>query len=144
MAVNWLLLLLSRVMSVCLCDRRCADAAPAVLSAAQSVATATRVQPMLRQKCMSEFPTTAHCIQFLLCIFSLLTVVSVRKVHIQNKTDTPLMASFPGQPSVLWRCWLGSRKGIRPVKSWRGYLFGASHIIQLMPLPVPPHHLLLQ
>ena len=21
-------------------------------------------------------------------------------------------------PSVLWRCWLGSRKGIRPVKDW--------------------------
>ena len=34
-------------------------------------------------------------------------------------------------PSVLWRCWLGSRKGIRPVKNfwvvgyWRGYLSGA-------------------
>ena len=33
--------------------------------------------------------------------------------------------------SVLWRCWLGSRKGIRPVESsvvrcsWRGYLSGA-------------------
>ena len=22
------------------------------------------------------------------------------------------------KPSVLWRCWLGSRKGIRPVKNW--------------------------
>ena len=33
-------------------------------------------------------------------------------------------------PSVLWRCWLGGRKGIRPVKDWvvgcwRGYLSGA-------------------
>ena len=33
-------------------------------------------------------------------------------------------------PSVLWRCWLGGRKGIRPVKKnwavgcWRGYLSG--------------------
>jgi len=32
-------------------------------------------------------------------------------------------------PSVLWRCWLGSRKGIRPVKNWVvgcwcGYLSG--------------------
>ena len=32
-------------------------------------------------------------------------------------------------PSVLWCCWLGGRKGIRPVKSrvvryWRGYLSG--------------------
>ena len=23
-------------------------------------------------------------------------------------------------PSVLWHCWLGGRKGIRPVKKWRG------------------------
>jgi len=34
------------------------------------------------------------------------------------------------QPSVRWRCWLGGRNGIRPVKNWvvgcwRGYLFGA-------------------
>ena len=34
-------------------------------------------------------------------------------------------------PSVLWRCWLGSRKGIQPVKNWvvgcwRGYLSRAS------------------
>jgi len=42
--------------------------------------------------------------------------------------------------SVLWRCWLGSRKGIRPVKNWvvrcwRGYLQGADlHMAQLMPL----------
>ena len=33
-------------------------------------------------------------------------------------------------PSVLWHCWLGGRKGIRPVKNWvvgcwRGYLSGA-------------------
>jgi len=33
-------------------------------------------------------------------------------------------------PSVLWHCWLGDRKGIRPVKnwvvgSWRCYLSGA-------------------
>jgi len=32
--------------------------------------------------------------------------------------------------SVLWRCWLGGRKGIRPVKNWvvgcwHGYLSGA-------------------
>ena len=54
-------------------------------------------------------------------------------------------------PSVLWRCWLGGRKGIRPVKNWvLGYgMFisterGANdlHMVQLMPLS--PHHLLLQ
>ena len=46
-------------------------------------------------------------------------------------------------PSVLWRCWLGSRKGIRPVKNWvvgcwHGCLgWGADlHIAQQIPLPL--------
>jgi len=47
-------------------------------------------------------------------------------------------------PWVLWRCWLGGRKGIRPVINWvvgcwRGYLSGVSadlHMAQLMPLPL--------
>ena len=48
-------------------------------------------------------------------------------------------------PSVLWRCWLGGRKGIRPVKTeWWGvgmaiYLSGARcdlHMAKLMPLPL--------
>ena len=47
-------------------------------------------------------------------------------------------------PSVLWRCWLGGRKGIRPVKNWLvrcwcGYLSGARCRLaraQLMPLPL--------
>ena len=47
-------------------------------------------------------------------------------------------------PSVLWRYWLGGRKGIRPVKNWvvgcwRGYLSGARCRLasaQLMPLPL--------
>ena len=55
------------------------------------------------------------------------------------------------EPSVLWRCWLGGRKGIWPVKTeWWGTGMviclqqGANdlHMIQLMPLP--PNHLLLQ
>ena len=47
-------------------------------------------------------------------------------------------------PSVLWRCWLGGRKGIRPVKTeWWGAGMaiclerGADlHTAQLMPLPL--------
>ena len=46
-------------------------------------------------------------------------------------------------PSVLWRFWLGGRKGIRPVKNWvvgcwRGCLgWGADlHVAQQMPLPL--------
>ena len=47
---------------------------------------------------------------------------------------------------MLWRCWLGSRKGIRPVKNWSGGVLawlsvragrGADlHMAQLMPLPL--------
>ena len=47
-------------------------------------------------------------------------------------------------PSVLWRCWLGGMKDIRPVKNWlvgcwRGCRLeqGADlHMAQLMPLPL--------
>ena len=49
-------------------------------------------------------------------------------------------------PSVLWRCWLGGRKGIRPVKNWvvwcwHGFPSGARCrlaycMAQLMPLPL--------
>jgi len=47
-------------------------------------------------------------------------------------------------PSVLWRCWLGGRKSIRPVKTeWWGASvvicldLGADlHMAQLMPLPL--------
>ena len=47
-------------------------------------------------------------------------------------------------PSVLWRCWLGGRKGIRPVKKeWWGAGMviclerGADlHMAQLMPMPL--------
>jgi len=54
-------------------------------------------------------------------------------------------------PSVLWCCWLGSRKGIRPVKTeWWGtgmvscleWDANDVHMVQLMPLP--PHPLLLK
>jgi len=54
-------------------------------------------------------------------------------------------------PSVLWHCWLGVRKSIRPLKTeWWGagvvicLQWGANdlHMVQLIPLK--PHHLLLQ
>ena len=46
-----------------------------------------------------------------------------------NSAATTTLAKLQW-PSVLWRCWLGGRKGIRPVKNlvvgcWRGYLSGA-------------------
>ena len=46
------------------------------------------------------------------------------------------------QCSVLWRCWLGGRKSIRPVKNWVegcwcGYLSGARCRLAYDQLPLP-------
>jgi len=51
-------------------------------------------------------------------------------------------------PSVLWRCWLGGRKGIRPVKKlsvgcWRGYLSGARCRLAYGPADVTAIHCVL-
>jgi len=51
-------------------------------------------------------------------------------------------------PSVLWRCWLGSRKGIQPVKNWvvgcwRGSLPGASCRLAHGPADATATHCLL-
>jgi len=52
-------------------------------------------------------------------------------------------------PSVLWRCWLGSRKGIRPVKNgvgvvgfWRNYLSGARCRLAYVPADATAIHCL--
>ena len=52
-------------------------------------------------------------------------------------------------PSVFWRCWLGGRKGIRPVNwvvgCWRGYLSGAKCRLAYGPTDATAtHYLLLQ
>ena len=51
-------------------------------------------------------------------------------------------------PSVLWHCWLGGRKGIRPVKKWvvgcwRGYLFGVRCRLAYGPADATATHCLL-
>ena len=51
-------------------------------------------------------------------------------------------------PSVLWHCWLGGRKGIRPVKNWvvgcwRGYLSGARCRLAHSPADATATHCLL-
>ena len=72
--------------------------------------------------------------------------------YIAGKHSTPCTTDYCQQhhvwwslPSVLWRCWLGGRKGIRPVKKtdWWGagvvicLEWGADlHMAQLTPLPL--------
>ena len=50
-------------------------------------------------------------------------------------------------PSVLWQCWLGSRKGIRPVKNWMvecwcGYLSGSRCRLAYGPVDATATHCL--
>jgi len=78
-------------------------------------------------------------------------------VHINPATRWLLISAFlqsvtifftygqVGLPSVLWCCWLGGRKGIRPVKKLEWWGTGMViclerdadlHMAQLMPLPI--------
>ena len=62
----------------------------------------------------------------------------------QRVTVDRVVCHYNDKRSMLWRCWLGSRKGIRPVKTeWWGtavvicLLWGADlHMAQLMSLPL--------
>ena len=59
-----------------------------------------------------------------------------------------LFFAFSALPSVLWRCWLGGRKGIRPVKNWavgcwRGYLSGVRCRLAYVPADATATHCLL-
>jgi len=93
-----------------------------------------------------------------LLLFLLLLLRQIRFVHVSSSwlvirlqvsaslsfSDTVFMSFFV--PSVLWRCWLGGRKGIWPVKNrvvgyWHGVCLerGADlHMAQLMPLSLAP------
>jgi len=60
-------------------------------------------------------------------VFLLYSAVERVCSHLCNIIGTVLNSTVP---SVLWHCWLGGRKGIRPVKNWvvgfwHGYLSGA-------------------
>jgi len=62
------------------------------------------------------------------CIFWC-KITLLKNTHYQGFLVYMHQHSFP---SVLWRCWLGGRKNIRPVKNWvmgcwRGYLSGARY-----------------
>jgi len=41
-------------------------------------------------------------------------------LNVDHRTyaKTFMNKSFYCQSTVLWHCWLGDRKGIRPVKNW--------------------------
>jgi len=64
----------------------------------------------------------------LACNFAIFTDLKI--IFTGRLSNKPFLMWFSARPSVLWRCWLGSRKGIQPVKNWvvgcwHGYLSGA-------------------
>jgi len=69
--------------------------------------------------------------------------VSTTQHMLTTSADAMIFDYWLLVPSVLWRCWLGGRKGIRPIKTeWWGAgvaicLEQAAdlHMAQLMPLP---------
>ena len=71
-------------------------------------------------------------------------------VQVAHSSLTYLLSYFSLKPSVLWRCWLGGRKGMRPVKNWvmgcwYGYLSGARCRLAYGPADATAiHYLLLQ
>ena len=79
-----------------------------------------------------------------ICLFNIQTIPFIIKQRRQQETNFTKMIQNTKMPSVLWRCWLGGRKVIRPVKTeWWGTGVviclerGADlHMTQLMPLPL--------
>ena len=69
-------------------------------------------------------------------------------LHCEQLSSYLLLTDLSVMPSVLWRCWLGGRKGIRPVKNWvvgcwHGYLSGARCRLVYGPVDATATHCLL-
>ena len=80
-----------------------------------------------------------------ICCCSVLVKVCVWRAQINTYL---LISKLYYVPSVLWRCWLGGRKGIRPVKNrvvgyWCGYLSGARCRLAYGPADATATHCLL-
>jgi len=68
--------------------------------------------------------------------------------HVSNAIKNSLNGCTYYYTSVLWRCWLGSSKGIRPVKNWvvwcwRGCLSGVRCRLAYGPADATATHCLL-
>ena len=89
------------------------------------------------------------------CMLPIRDLQSTHMFHIQTgqRSHTQFLLnmvflSVVTKPSVLWRCWLGGRKGIGPVKNrvvgyWRGYLSGVRCRLAYGPADATATHCLL-
>ena len=73
--------------------------------------------------------------------------IHIHQQYIPNNANQNYLSHFKILPSVLWRCWLGGRKGIRPVKNWvmgcwHGYLSGVRCRLAYSPADATATHCL--
>ena len=73
--------------------------------------------------------------------FRLDVISRVQPMALKTKKTFIVLLFHECLPSVFWCCWLGGRKGIRPVKNrvvgfWRGYLSGARCRLAYGPPPL--------
>ena len=65
------------------------------------------------------FPVPCYSHPFISISWLPLALIPIFSSHpVQFPTHILLSTSCSFLPSVLWCCWLGGRKGIRPVKNW--------------------------
>jgi len=103
--------------------------------------------PLLRFVLDLSYKLFLHCFLQLLARFWLTHRVA-RSLCDSWASYIPLRGYLKHMPSVLWRCWLGGRKGIRPVKNWavgcrRVYLSGARCRLAYGPADATATHCLL-
>ena len=91
----------------------------------------TAAKAILLCSCSLFYPAVGLHTQIFLFAYDIALVLQQNRLrwygHVLRKDDDDWAKKCM---SVLWRCWLGGRKGIRPVKNWvvrcwHGYLSGA-------------------
>jgi len=101
---------------------------------------------------VSFLPPVLHCVKrkfgYLQNKGTSLWNFELRKFHHGILICTLSILCWISLCCVLWRCWLGDRKGIRPVKNWvvgcwRGYLPGARCRLAYGPTDATATHCLL-
>ena len=104
----------------------------------------TGMSSLLVDVTASPMGSAEHCDEHVsfVCLCVCLSMIISPELRVRSSPN--FLCTLP-MPSVLWRCWLGGRKGIRPVKKTERWGAGVVvcmergadlHMAQLMPLPL--------
>ena len=97
---------------------------------------------LLINECFVNWTDSVKCPAYVKCHFNYCFLKN------NNNNYNNCVLCVIRRPSVLWCCWLGSRKGIQPVKNWvvgcwRGYLSGMRCRLAYGPADATATHCLL-